>query len=84
MRTRGVRIVGEQNIAGLNTLFPPKCQFGFDHIAHTANEHRQAQSNGERLTVAIKEAHREIERLINDHVVRGSHPDRFHLLGGGH
>ena len=40
MRARGVGVVGEQDVTGLNALCPPKRKLCFDHIAHAANEHR--------------------------------------------
>ena len=55
--------------------------FGFDGVGHAPNEAGQPQPNGDRLACGGVQAHGEIERLINDHVVGGAHEVDLHLLG---
>src|ERR1017187_6104757 len=54
-----------------------------DCLTHPANKHGQADADRNSITVAIEEADSEIERLVDDHVVRGPHQIGLHLLGRG-
>src|SRR5665811_469437 len=56
---------------------------GLDGLTHPANKHGQADADRNSITVAIEEADREIERLIDNHIVRSPHQIGLHLLGRG-
>ena len=83
VRAGGVGVVGEQDVVRVDAIDAPVRQLGLDDIAHAANEGGQTEANRQRVPARVKQADGEIERLVNNHVVRGAHQHRFHFFGGG-
>ncbi len=77
----GVGVVGEQHVARLDAVDPEMPQLRLHGLAHAANEHRQAEADRDRVAGGVEQADREVERLVDDHVVGGAHQVRLHLFG---
>jgi len=50
-----------------------------DRIGQTANEHRQAKTDGDRVAVGIEQADGEVLGLINNRMIRRAHQIGLHL-----
>ncbi len=79
-----LRIVGKENIAGTNILLAPVLKFGLDRIGKTADEHRQAEADGNRVAVRVEEANGKILGFVDDHIVSRAHEIGLHLIGDRH
>src|SRR6478672_11273027 len=53
---------------------------GLDRFRHSPNEHRQSEADRNGVAIGRKQADREIERFVNDQVVRRSRQVGLHLL----
>ena len=84
MAAHHLRIVGQENVAGVNILFTPMLELRLDRIRQPTDKHRQAEADGNRVTVGIEQANGEILGLIDDHVVGGAHEIGLHLIGDRH
>src|SRR5262249_1740061 len=54
-----------------------------DRLGHAANEGRKADADRNGLAVGREQPCREVERLVDDHVIGGAHEVRLHFLGHG-
>src|SRR3954462_1693231 len=54
-----------------------------DRLAHATDEHRQPEADRDGVTISIKQPDREVERLVNDHIVSSPHQISLHLLRCG-
>ena len=83
MAAHDVAVVGKENIAGMNIVLAPVRDLGLDRIRQTADKHRQAETDGNRVAVAIEQPDGKILRLIDDRVIRRAHQIGLHLAGDG-
>ncbi len=78
-----VGVVGDEDVAGLHALEAKMGDLGLHCLGHAADEHGQAETDGNGLALRSEEADGEIERLVDDEVVGGPHQVGLHLLGDG-
>ena len=83
MAAHGVTIIGEQDIARLDVFLAPELDFCLDRVRQAADEHRQAQADGDRVAVGVKKPDGEILGFVNNRVVRRAHQVGLHLAGDG-
>jgi hypothetical protein len=84
MAAHGVTIIGEQNVARLDVFLAPELDFRLDRIGKSADEHRQAQADGDRVAVGIEKTDGEVLGFVNNRVVRRAHQVGLHLAGDRH
>src|SRR3954453_16717800 len=83
MAAHDVGVVREEDVARLDALETIKGELGLDCVRQTPNEHWQAEADGDRVALGIKQANGEVERLVDDHVVGRAHKVSLHLVGDG-
>ena len=83
MASGRVGIVRDQNIAGFNSRKPIMLDLRLHRLRHSSDEHRQPEANRDGIAIGRKQANREIERFVNDQVIRSSRQIGLHLLGNG-
>ena len=79
-----VGVVGHQDVAGGDAVGPEMRQLGPQGLGHAADEHRQAEADGDRLALGGEQPDGEVERLVDDHVVGGAHQVGLHLFAHRH
>jgi hypothetical protein len=79
-----MRNIGQQDVAWLDVLLAPVTKLRLDRVREPANEHRQAETDGDRVAVGIEKADGKILGLIDDHVVGGPHEIGLHLIRDRH
>ena len=57
---------------------------GLYGLGHAADKHWQSKADGNRLAGSREDSNREVQRLVNDHVVGGSHEVGLHFLSDRH
>src|SRR5262245_11515782 len=83
MTTHHVAVVGEQNISGLDVLLPPVGDLRLDRVREAADEHGQAEANGDGVAISVEEADGKVLGLVDNRTVGGTHEVRLHLTGDG-
>ncbi len=83
MAAGDVGIVGQQDVAGIEIFHAVVSELGLHRVAHAADEHRQSESDRDRVALRIEQSNGEVERFVYDHVVGGAHQVGLHLLGSG-
>ena len=76
-----IGIVGDVDVAGPHGLASEMPDLRLHGLRHAADEHRQADADGDSLALGREQAGREIERLVDDDVVGGAHEVGLHFLG---
>src|SRR6185312_14817357 len=82
MRAGDIGIVGDEDVARLDVVFEMR-ELGLDRLAHAADEHRQAEADRYRAPVGGEETAGEIQRLVDDEVIGGTHEIGLHPAGDG-
>jgi hypothetical protein len=76
-----IGIVGDVDVAGTDVVGAEMLDLGLHRLGHAADEHRQADADGDGLAPWREQAGGEVERLVDDDVVGGAHEVGFHFLG---
>ena len=75
-----VAVIGYQDVARLDVI-AEMGELGLQCLGHAADEHREAETDGDRLSALGEQPGGEVERLVDDHVVGRAHEVGLHLLG---
>ena len=84
MAAHRVTVVGQQNVAGLDVFLAPKRDLRLDRIGQAADEHRQPQTDRDRITVGVEKTDGEILGLVDNRMIRRAHQVGLHLAGDRH
>ena len=83
MAAGDVAVIGDQDVARLD-IVAEIGELGLQGLRHAADEHRQPEPDGDSLAARVEHPGREVERLVDDHVVGGAHEVGLHFLGHRH
>src|SRR5689334_2430270 len=83
MAPRGIGVVGDEDVSRIDVLESEVTDLRLDRFAHATNEHRQTQTDRDRVAVPRKQSDRKVECFVNDQVIGRASEVGFHLLGHG-
>jgi hypothetical protein len=70
MAAGDVGVVGQEDVARLDPIGAEMLELRPDRVGDAANEHGQPEADRQNIALGVEQADREVERFVNDHVVR--------------